>query len=91
MTNMHACCVGNVTAGAVSLKLGLAIINGLEIIGTDSCTAAELAQVFAFLDATGLRPEIARVLTLEDAAVAHACLEAGGVRGRQVIALHDEW
>jgi D-arabinose 1-dehydrogenase-like Zn-dependent alcohol dehydrogenase len=80
-----------VTAGKISLKLGLVIINGLEIIGTDSCTAAELTQTFAFLDATGLRPSIDHILPLEDAARAHEMIQASQVQGRVVLKIGADW
>jgi D-arabinose 1-dehydrogenase-like Zn-dependent alcohol dehydrogenase len=38
---------------------------GLEIIGSDSVSAAELAATFGFLDAHGLKPHISGVLPLE--------------------------
>lgn len=75
----------------MQLKLGLAIINGLQIIGTDSCTAHELSQVFAFMDATGLRVEISAELDLEQAQKAHELLAAKDVRGRVVLRLSRDW
>ena len=61
--------VGNVTTSNAALPLGLAIIKGLEIIGSDSVSAAELDATFKFLDAKGIRPHIDRTLQLEDVRV----------------------
>ena len=40
--------------GQVALKLGGSIINSHEIIGTDSCTAAEVQQVCVTLLSFGM-------------------------------------
>ena len=58
--------IGNVTASTVSLPLGLVIIKGLEIIGSDSVSSSELAATFEFMDAKGIRPHISSVLPLEE-------------------------
>lgn len=60
--------VGNVTVSKEPLALGLMIINGLEIIGSDGCTAAELQAVFQFMDSCDMRPVVSEVLKLEEAA-----------------------
>lgn len=79
--------VGNVTVATVPLRLGPVLLNDLEIIGSDSCTAAELLQVFAFLQTTGLRPHIAQVLPLDAVAQAHQMLEERQAQGRIVLKL----
>lgn len=83
--------IGNVTNSAAKLPLGLPIIKGLEIIGSDSVTANELERCFAFLDAQGIRPVVSDVLPLEDAAVAHDMLEARQVSGRIILSVGEEW
>eukprot|EP00048_Salpingoeca_helianthica_P016165 m.230769 g.230769 ORF g.230769 m.230769 type:complete len:377 (+) comp18144_c0_seq1:55-1185(+) len=82
--------IGNVTVGSVPLRLGGAIINSLSIIGTDSCTADELRQVFGFMERTGIAPHIATVLPLADAAKAHELLSERQVEGRVVLSIADE-
>lgn len=58
--------VGNVTTAEVTFKLGFAVLQELQIIGSDSCTADELTQVFGFLHKTGISPTVHTVLPLED-------------------------
>lgn len=60
--------VGNVSVSKEPLALGLMIINGLEIIGADGCTADELSRLFAFMDEHKIRPRISKVLDLPRAA-----------------------
>lgn len=83
--------IGNVTASEVKLKLGYPIIQELEIIGADSCTAAEMNQVFHFLQTTGIRPQIQQTLKLEEVAKAHQLLEDRKVSGRLVLQISDDW
>jgi NADPH:quinone reductase-like Zn-dependent oxidoreductase len=49
--------------------------------------AVQLGEVAAMVDDGRLRVEIARTFPLEEAAAAHALLEAGGVRGKVVLTL----
>ena len=79
--------VGNVTNAVANLPLGLAIVKSLSVIGSDSCEASEMEKCFAFLTREELRPQIDRILPLEEAADAHALLEAKGVKGRLVLAI----
>jgi alcohol dehydrogenase len=83
--------IGNVTASTVALPLGLAIVRGLEIIGSDSVSAPELDATFQFLDRKRIRPHIDRVLKLEQAASAHTLLEQRGVTGRVVLQMQPDW
>lgn len=46
-----------------------------------------LEQCAALFDANRLRVEVSRVLALEDAAEAHRLIEAGGMRGKLVLAI----
>jgi len=77
--------VGNVTAASVPLSLGYPIINCLEIIGSDSCTAPELKRCFDFLLKTNIRPNISQVLKLEEFAKAQTLLETKAVKGRVIL------
>eukprot|EP01012_Entosiphon_sulcatum_P056622 TRINITY_DN80320_c0_g1_i1.p1 TRINITY_DN80320_c0_g1~~TRINITY_DN80320_c0_g1_i1.p1 ORF type:complete len:362 (+),score=50.50 TRINITY_DN80320_c0_g1_i1:22-1086(+) len=82
--------VGNVTNASAQLPLGLSILKSLSVIGSDSVTAPELRETFAFLDKHKLRPHIHRVVGMEDAGTAHTLLEEKGVTGRVVMKLR-EW
>ena len=77
--------VGNVTNGSGQLPLGLAILNSLRIIGSDSIKANSLSQLFEFLSTTGLRPHITKTLPLEQASKGHEMVENQGVEGRVVL------
>jgi NADPH:quinone reductase-like Zn-dependent oxidoreductase len=57
----------------------------LELVGSTMGTKAELRDLIAFLDATGLRPRIDRVLPVEKAADGLAALAAGDVVGKIVL------
>lgn len=81
--------LGNVTVGIAETPIGLQILNGLEVIGSDSCSAAELARCFDFLKQTGLRPSIDSELPLERFADAQQMLEEKRVEGRVVLRMGD--
>ncbi len=57
----------------------------LRIIGSTMGTRAELVELLAVLERTGLRPRVDRVLGLADAAAALAALDAGAVAGKVVL------
>ena len=84
--------VGNVENSVVGLPLGLAILNSLSIVGSDSVSAAGLERCFNFLDEHGIRPQIERSdpLSRDAAVAAHEDLEARGVRGRIVLQCSEE-
>ena len=77
--------IGNVTNEAVSLPLGLCILNSLSVIGTDSIEGSELEKMFLWMEKEGLKPSIDHVLPLEEAAKAHEMIEARAVNGRIVL------
>jgi NADPH:quinone reductase-like Zn-dependent oxidoreductase len=57
----------------------------LELVGSTMGTKAELADLIAFLDATGLRPYIDRTLPLEQAADGLAAMASGDLVGKIVL------
>jgi NADPH:quinone reductase-like Zn-dependent oxidoreductase len=57
----------------------------LQVIGSTMGTRTELAELIAFLQATGLRPHIDRTLPLEQAADGLAAMDAGEVTGKIVL------
>ena len=59
----------------------------LQVIGSTMGTKAELADMIAFLRATGLRPLIDRTIPLDDAADGLAAMESGELVGKIVIEL----
>lgn len=59
----------------------------LQIIGSTMGTKAELAQLLAFLEVTGLRPRIDRVLPLEQVGDGLAAMASGKLVGKIVIEL----
>ncbi len=83
--------IGNVTASTVALPLGMVIVKGLEIIGSDSVSSQELQDTFAFMDSRGIRPHISAVLPLESARSAHTSLETKSVLGRTILQLREDW
>lgn len=84
--------VGNVSNAAATLPLGLAIIKGLSVIGSDSVSARELTDTFAFMTSHGIRTHVHSVRTLEQVQEAHDELECKhSVCGRIVLQLRPDW
>ncbi len=59
----------------------------LELVGSTMGTKAELTDLIAFLDATGLRPHIDRTLPLEQAGDGLAAMVSGDLVGKIVLEL----
>ncbi|MDT4892979.1 MAG: hypothetical protein QOE97_2014 [Pseudonocardiales bacterium] len=57
----------------------------LQVVGSTMGTKAELADLIAFLHATGLRPRIDRTIPLESAAEGLAAMAAGDLVGKIVL------
>jgi D-arabinose 1-dehydrogenase-like Zn-dependent alcohol dehydrogenase len=57
----------------------------LQVIGSTMGTRAELADLMAFLVATGIRPRIDCILPLADAAEGFASMQASGHVGKIVL------
>jgi D-arabinose 1-dehydrogenase-like Zn-dependent alcohol dehydrogenase len=77
--------IGNVTSDRFEVNPGLVILSELQILGSAGCTRADLEQVLAWVLAGEVRPVVAEVLPLEQAALAQQRLEAKGVVGRIVL------
>ncbi len=59
----------------------------LQVIGSTMGTKAELRDLLAFLQATGLRPRIDRVIPLEQASEGLAAMAAGDLVGKIVLTM----
>jgi D-arabinose 1-dehydrogenase-like Zn-dependent alcohol dehydrogenase len=77
--------VGNLETRSVSLNPGLVILKELEIIGSFATSTSELREVFDLVQEGRLRPVIAEVLPLSEAAGAHRRLQERAVVGRLVL------
>jgi NADPH:quinone reductase-like Zn-dependent oxidoreductase len=77
--------VGNLETRSVSLNPGLVILKELEIIGSFATSTSELREVFDLVRQGRLRPVIAEVLPLSEAAGAHRRLQERAVVGRLVL------
>eukprot|EP00039_Didymoeca_costata_P005698 m.83788 g.83788 ORF g.83788 m.83788 type:complete len:392 (+) comp12935_c0_seq5:199-1374(+) len=83
--------VGNVSNAQAPLPLGLCILNSLQVIGSDSIHADSLRELFKFMGST-LRPNIQKVLSLDNVKEAHRMLESKQVCGRVVLQVsEDTW
>jgi NADPH:quinone reductase-like Zn-dependent oxidoreductase len=77
--------LGNIELSKVELNPGALIVRGLSILGGVSCSARDLADVFALVERGALVPRIDRRLPLEQAAEAHRLLAGREVVGRVVL------
>ena len=77
--------IGNITNSNASFPLGLSIVKSLSVIGTDSCSADEIPKLLQHLDKHGIKPNIDKVLPLEEAQLAHELLERREISGRVVL------
>jgi acryloyl-coenzyme A reductase len=77
--------VGNLDTGVVNLNPGLVIVKELEILGAYATTRPELDEALALLRNGDIRPYVAEVLPLAQAARAHDLLEHRKVAGRLVL------
>jgi D-arabinose 1-dehydrogenase-like Zn-dependent alcohol dehydrogenase len=77
--------VGNLEPGHVDLNPGLVIVKELEILGAYATTHEELEQAFELIERSVLRPWVADVFPLSEAAQAHRRLEERRVAGRLVL------
>jgi NADPH:quinone reductase-like Zn-dependent oxidoreductase len=76
---------GNVTIGRHEINPGYFILMEAGVIGTSSCTRADLATVLGWVADGKLEPKLAEVLPLSSAVDAHRRLEDKGVTGRLVL------
>jgi NADPH:quinone reductase-like Zn-dependent oxidoreductase len=76
---------GATTGAAPPAELNRVFFLQLSVIGSTMGTRAELADLIAFLLATGVRPTIDRTLPLDRVAEGLAAIESGDVIGKIVI------
>ncbi len=77
--------VGQLTREEVALNLARIIFKAATISGVTSARRDQLEDVIHLVAAGSLRPQIAKVMPLSDAAEAHALVETGGIIGRIVL------
>lgn len=77
--------VGNVTTDRFEVNPGFVILGELKIMGSAGCSRADLEQVLAWVGGGKLRPMLAEVLPLDQAARAHRRLEQRSTSGRLVL------
>jgi len=77
--------IGNIELTRAEINPGALIVRGQSVHGTISCTARDMADVFAMVQSGALVPRIDRTLPLESAADAHRLLATRQVVGRVVL------
>lgn len=77
--------IGNIELSKIELNPGALIVRGLSILGGVSCSARDMADVFALVQQGALAPRIDRTLPLDQAAEAHRLLARREVVGRVVL------
>jgi NADPH:quinone reductase-like Zn-dependent oxidoreductase len=77
--------IGNIELSKAELNPGALIVRGQTLHGTISCTARDMADVFAMVQSGALVPRIDRTLPLDQAAEAHRLLATRQVVGRVVL------
>ena len=78
--------ISGATSGAMPpAELNRIFFLQLQVIGSTMGTKAELGELISFLQVTGVRPRIDRILPLEQAAEGLAAMQAGELVGKIVI------
>jgi acryloyl-coenzyme A reductase len=77
--------LGNVDAGVAEVRPAHLIMKEIALLGTKSCTDAELAEVFALVGNGEVETDIEQVRPLADVAEVHREMESGAVHGRVVL------
>jgi len=78
--------ISGATSGAMPpAELNRIFFLQLQVIGSTMGTKAELGELISFVQVTGLRPRIDRILPLEQAAEGLAAMQAGDLVGKIVI------
>ena len=78
--------ISGATSGAMPpAELNRVFFLQLQVVGSTMGTKAELGELVSFLQVTGLRPRVDRVLPLERAAEGLAAMQAGELVGKIVI------
>jgi acryloyl-coenzyme A reductase len=79
--------VGNVEPGPVALNPAMAILKEIDFFGSAHATVADLRKIIDLVAAEAIKPDIAEVFDVEDAAGAHRLMEERKSVGR-VVLLH---
>lgn len=82
----RAVLAGNITGKKAQITPAHFILKEISLIGTRTCTKAELQEVYDLLVSGAVRVHVDRMLPLEKGSEAHALMEAGASRGRYVLA-----
>lgn len=77
---------GNITGRKGEITPAHFILKEISLIGTRTCTKAELQEVYALLVSGAVRAHVDRALPLAEGAKAHALMEEGASQGRYVLA-----
>jgi acryloyl-coenzyme A reductase len=77
--------LGNVEGGLAPIRPAHLIMKEIALLGTKSCTAAELAEVFELVSAGRVGVEITEFRPLSDAARVHEAMESRSGSGRTVL------
>jgi NADPH:quinone reductase-like Zn-dependent oxidoreductase len=81
--------VGNLETASVMLNPGLMIVKELTVLGAYATTTGELEEAFRLIRTGAVKPWVAEVLALREAAQAHRRLEERRVTGRLVLRPED--
>ncbi|MCA9771195.1 MAG: zinc-binding dehydrogenase [Myxococcales bacterium] len=77
--------IGNIQGEPVSVNLGLLVVGGASVIGSDALARRAVRDAVGLVAQGKLRPVVAGTLPLAKAAEAHRTLEERGVFGRLVL------
>lgn len=77
--------VGNVEGLDVLIPPAYLILKEISLIGTKSCTKAEMQKVLAMIAKGLVRPEVSEIVPLTEAAELHARMERNEASGRVVL------
>ena len=80
--------VGNVEPGNVPFNPAVSILKEIELVGSSHATLDDLIRVTDLVATGRLKPEIAAVVDLQDAAEGHAMMERKQTVGRVVLNHH---
>jgi D-arabinose 1-dehydrogenase-like Zn-dependent alcohol dehydrogenase len=84
--------VGNVQPGNVAFNLAVGILKEIELIGSSHATLDDLARVADLVSRGRIKPRIAEVLDVRDAARGHELMETKAIVGRVVLQnLHGQF
>jgi acryloyl-coenzyme A reductase len=78
--------VGNVQPGSVPFNPAVGILKEIELVGSSHATLDDLVRVADLVVRGRVRPEVAEVVNIRDAARGHELVESKAVAGRVVLA-----